>query len=202
MMKTLKTLLLSPIVIVVLVALLLLQIGREVQARMSPADPPAGLMSWAYHPENLKQAYDLSDIVIVAKVISVVAGPQLIGETTSPDHPIMTVDSTYVNVSVTTSLKGKVGSGDEIIVYRQINIAENTGSTQHAIGETYLLFLRARIDASDGSYYILSSEGNYHIVNGQLVWSWSALADRSDSFANKLDGVQLDTVSQQINSFK
>ncbi len=201
-MKTLKTLLLSPTVIVVLGALLLLQIGWAAQARLLPASPPARLMSWAYHPENLQQAYDLSDIVVVAKVISVIPGPQLVGETTSPDHPTMTVDSTYVNVSVITSLKGKVGSDDEIAVYRQINIAENTGPTQHTIGETYLLFLRARSDASDGSYYILSSEGNYHIVNDQLVWSWSVLADRGDSFAGKLEGAQLDTVLQQINSFK
>ena len=200
-MKTLRTLL-PRIVTVVLVALLLLQIGAAVRARMLPASPPAPQMSWAYHPENLKQAYDLSDIVVVAKVTSVTAGPELVAETTSPDHPTMTLDSTLVNVSVITPLKGKVVSGDEVTVYRQINIGQNTGPTQHAVADVFLLFLRASSDASDGSYYILSPEGNYRIVNGRLNWSWSVLADRSDSFASKLDGAQLDTVLQQIDSLQ
>lgn len=199
-MKTLKPLILR-ITITTLLGLLLWQIGVAVQVRLSSANAPTTrtAYSWAYHPEDLKQAYELSDLVIVGEVTSVMAGPTLEAETTSPDHPIVTLDSTLVHLLVTTPLNGKVETGSEITVYRQINIAENSGPTQHTVGEKYLLFLGAR---PEGDYYILFAEGNYHVAKGRLIWSWATLADRDASFAKQLEGDSFETVLQQIASLK
>lgn len=109
------TTVLPRLAIVVLVALLFAQVGFGTQARMRA---PVTTLSWAFHPQSLEETYDLSDLVVLAKVTDVAPGPVLYAETTSPDHPIEVVPSLYINLSVLTPLKGVAAVGSEVKVYR------------------------------------------------------------------------------------
>lgn len=189
------------IVIIVLLGVLIMQVGMAVQARITPP-PVTSLMSWAFQPQTLKELYDLSDTIVIAKVTGVAPGPQLVSETTSPDHPTMTRDTMLITVSVMTLVKGAAGTDSEMTIYRQVHVDQNT----HKIGETYLLFLRNRVESTsttDGSYFIVAAEGNYHIVNNQLIWDWKEFANNDESFAAKeVDAQPLDRVLQEIDSLK
>ncbi len=200
-MKVLKTLM-PRILIVVLGVLLLVQIGITVQARFAKPAVITSTWSWAYRPETLKELYELSNMIVIGTVTDTKEGPQWVGETTSAEHPIETVDSTLIGVSVLNPIKGKINIGDQITIYRLVNIEQNT----HKIGETYLLFLRTRLESTnstDGSHFLFAAESNYHIVGDRLIWDWSDLANNKDSFAaNELDNAQLDTVLQQIDSLE
>lgn len=200
-MKILKTLI-PRILIPVLGILLLVQIGITVQAKFAKSAAITSTWSWAYRPETLKEMYELSDMIVIGTVTDIKEGPQWVGETTSIEHPTETADSMLISVSVLNPIKGKVNIGDQITIYRLVNIEQNT----HEIGETYLLFLRARLestDSTDGSHFLFAAESNYHIVEDRLIWDWSDLANNKNSFAaNELDNVQLDTVLQQVDSLK
>lgn len=200
-MKTLTKTPIRRILIVTLGILLLVQMGVIVRAALVERAVTTS-WSWAYRPETLKEMYELSDMVIVGTVIDVREGPEWEAETTSPDHPTITVNSMLIDVSVVTSLKGEAIDRGQITIYRQVDLEQNS----HKIGETYLVFLRTRLEsteATDGSYFVFAAEGNYQVVENKLVWDWADLANSKDTFAaNDLDGLQLDIAVQQVESLR
>lgn len=191
----------SRFLIVLLAVLLIVQVGLTLQAKSKASVIPAEL-SWPFQPQSLKELYDLSDVIVLVRVNDVLAGPQLIAETTSPDHPTLTIDTMLINVSVVKSVKGEQSVESETTIYRQVNVDENT----HQVGELYLLFLRKRVEStsnSDGPYFPFALESSYHVVNDQLVWEWKEPGINKKYFAaRELDGKPLNAVLQEIESLK
>lgn len=189
-------------IIVVLSALLLVQIMPVVQDRLAKPTITTMPWSWIYRPQSLQELVELSDLILVGTITDVAAGPQWVGTTTSPEHPTVTADSMLISVAIVNPVKGQINTGDKLTIYRQVNLGENT----HTVAETYLFFLRKRLestDSSDGSHFIFAAEGNYHIVAGQLVWDWARLANDTNSFAAiELDGANLTEILERIESLE
>lgn len=146
---------------------------------------------WAYRPQTLQAARDLSTLVVVARVAAVEQGPDLVAPAnraaTDASGP-PSIPTQRIQVEVLDKIKGEPAT--TLTVFRTGSESWHViGDPQYHPGETSLLFLVSR---GDGSYFVLSPEGRYDVHDSRL----GPVAEAS-SFALTLAGVALaDTLAQ------
>lgn len=113
---------------------------------------------WHSRPQNMREALDLSDAVVVARVIEVTDEPDLVVPVEGLHNNEHRVPNQLIGLEIRKTLFGSVYS-DEIALFHTGN--ENfvlDGDPPYEIGEFYVLFLTQR---EDGSYRVIAPEGRF-----------------------------------------
>jgi len=122
--------------------------------------------TWLYHPKTLGEAKAKASDVVVARVVAVEAGPDIVvpvqGEPSGEDR----IATQRIKVEVTKSLKGK-SSSTLTIFHTGTDTQFIEGDPAYQVGESYVFFLEPKAD-EPGTHLMIAPEGRYRVVNNKL----------------------------------
>lgn len=122
--------------------------------------------TWLYHPKTLGEAKAKASEVVVARVVAVAAGPEIVvpiqGDPIGEDR----IQTQRITVEVLKSYKGK-SSGTLRIFHTGTETQYIEGDPGYQVGETYVFFLEPKADEA-GTHLMIAPEGRYRIVNDKL----------------------------------
>lgn len=122
--------------------------------------------TWLYHPQTVAEAKAKASEVIVARVVEVNAGPDIVvpvkDEPTGEDR----IATQRIKVEIVKSLKGK-SSGTLTIFHTGTDAKFIEGDPGYQVGETYLMFVEPKAD-EPGTHLMIAPEGRYRVVRNKL----------------------------------
>ncbi|MCI0395684.1 MAG: hypothetical protein L0332_25090 [Chloroflexi bacterium] len=134
--------------------------------------------SWIYHPETFETAVGDADLIVLANVIAVEAGNDIVHEAIGhePEGEVR-IPTQRITIEVVESYKGETKTGEQLVLFqtggkRAEIIAQNEDSNQelnspvmilegdplYKVGEQYLLLL---VPGPDNLLRTISPEGRY-----------------------------------------
>ena len=144
--------------------------------------------NWYHNPRTIREATRLSSNVVVATVIDVTDGPDIVNRT--KDGYVSRIPTQRVSFDVQSSRKGDMVGGESFVLFQNGN-EENRfdEDPSYEVGSRHLLFLTPR---PDGTYLVLSPEGRYEITSKGLA----PVTERS--FAPSLKGASLQGILSDV----
>lgn len=122
--------------------------------------------TWMYHPKSLGEAKAKASEVVVARVVDVKAGPDIVVPVKDEPNGEDRIATQRITVEVVKSLKGK-SSGTLTIFHTGTNTQFIEGDPGYAAGETYVMFLEPKAD-EPGTHLMIAPEGRYRVANNKL----------------------------------
>ena len=137
--------------------------------------------SWAFHPKTLKEARDKAQSVVLADVVAVVRGDDIVTQQPGEPDGVDRIPTQRITVNVVKVYKGRAAVGQQLTLFQtggtvlppapangekatthvQQLIVE--GDPQYRAGERYLLMLEA---GPQGTLRPVSPEGRYRYDKG------------------------------------
>jgi hypothetical protein len=171
------------------------QMAHNPQQHCDPGDEPNVFAEWRNSPENLADAGNMSDEIVVGTVTGAKQGrPFSVNVKGEPDNPQITPVQN-VTVHVTESVKGEAQSGANVTVQKlgdSRGCFRVAGDEPYQQGHQYLLLLEN--GAGGRPPHVISPEGRYEVVSGQRL-----RASNENFFGDSVDG---DRLAQVVNQLK
>jgi hypothetical protein len=154
------------------------------------SDRPLWHATWIYHPQNVAEAKAKASEVVVARVVSVEAGPDIVVPVKDEPSGEDRIPTQRINVEIVRSLKGQ-SSGTLRIFHTGTNTQFIEGDPGYTAGETYLMFLEPKAD-EPGTHLMIAPEGRYRVVRNKLE------ALTHDGIATQLHGKDLAAMERDV----
>ena len=155
----------------------------QVLAYRSMSPSPTVHASWAFHPKSLREARERAQSIVLAEVVSVAAGPDIVSKVPAEPNGEARLPTQRITVSVLKSYKGSATAGQQLTLFQTGGTRQNTapmivngkelpsnvqqvileGDPQYQVGEQYLLLLEG---GPDNTLRPVSPEGRYRVENG------------------------------------
>ncbi len=145
---------------------------------------------WFHNPRTLKQTTRIADEVVVAKVVNVADGDDIVTR-----HPagIQRIPTQLVTFEVKRGRKGSLGAGETFVVFQNGNDENRFDEDpSYKVGHTYLMLMTKR---EDGTFMPVSPEGRFEVTKRGL------LPAAQDGFAAELAGSSLQDVMFDVAQF-
>lgn len=120
---------------------------------------------WHNNPETMEQAKSLATDIVLAQVVSVDKGQDIVQDVEGEPAPVV-IPTELITVRVLQSVKG-MAPGSEVKVFRTggSNITLE-GDPAYRVGEQHVLFLQPQDGTSN--YLVISPEGRYAVRGGKV----------------------------------
>jgi hypothetical protein len=122
--------------------------------------------TWLYHPQTVAEAKSKASEVVVARVLEVNAGPDIVVPVKDEPSGEDRIATQRIKVEIVKSLKGK-SSGTLTIFHTGTNSQFIEGDPGYNVGETYLMFVEPKAD-EPGTHLMIAPEGRYRVVRNKL----------------------------------
>jgi hypothetical protein len=154
------------------------------------SDKPLWHATWIYHPQSVAEAKAKASDVVVARVVSVEAGPDIVVPVKDEPNGEDRIPTQRVNVEIVKSFKGK-SSGTLRVFHTGTDTQFIEGDPGYKAGETYLMFLEPKAD-EPGTHLMIAPEGRYRVVRNKLE------ALTHDGIASQLHGKALSDMERDV----